>query len=70
MEGERLRPHIEELLQYADYVVTSTHFPQVGGSIALLLFSRVACKQSSLQVRTSIVLEAGLPGTFPLPFAV
>lgn len=29
VEGERLRPVLDELLQYADYVVTSAHFPQV-----------------------------------------
>ncbi|WIA37423.1 hypothetical protein OEZ86_014348 [Tetradesmus obliquus] len=28
VEGERLRPGLQELLQQADYVVTSTHFPQ------------------------------------------
>lgn len=28
VEAERLRPHLEELLMLADYVVTSKHFPQ------------------------------------------
>lgn len=28
VEAERLRPQLEELLQYADYVITSAHFPQ------------------------------------------
>lgn len=28
VEGERLRPGLEQLLQEADYVVTSAHFPQ------------------------------------------
>jgi sugar/nucleoside kinase (ribokinase family) len=30
VEGERLRPGLMDLLQQADYVVTSAHFPQVG----------------------------------------
>ncbi len=30
MEGERLRPGLDELLAEADYIVTSAHFPQVG----------------------------------------
>jgi hypothetical protein len=30
VEGERLRPGLDELLKEADYVVTSAHFPQVG----------------------------------------
>lgn len=30
VEGERLRPGLDELLAEADYVVTSAHFPQVG----------------------------------------
>jgi hypothetical protein len=29
VEGERLRPGLQELLAEADYVVTSAHFPQV-----------------------------------------
>lgn len=28
VEGERLRPGLEQLLHEADYVVTSAHFPQ------------------------------------------
>ena len=31
VEAERLRPGLELLLAEADYVVTSAHFPQVGG---------------------------------------
>jgi hypothetical protein len=30
VEAERLRPGLQDLLQEADYVVTSAHFPQVG----------------------------------------
>jgi len=30
VEGERLRPGLQDLLAEADYVVTSAHFPQVG----------------------------------------
>lgn len=29
VEGERLRPGLQDLLALADYVVTSAHFPQV-----------------------------------------
>jgi hypothetical protein len=29
VEGERLRPGLQDLLAEADYVVTSAHFPQV-----------------------------------------
>ncbi len=29
VEAERLRPGLEELLRFADCVVTSAHFPQV-----------------------------------------
>ena len=29
VEAERLRPTLEQLLQFADYVCTSAHFPQV-----------------------------------------
>jgi hypothetical protein len=29
VEGERLRPGLQDLLQEADFVVTSAHFPQV-----------------------------------------
>jgi hypothetical protein len=29
VEAERLRPNLDELLTLADYLVTSTHFPQV-----------------------------------------
>ena len=29
VEAERVREHLEQLLQWADYVVTSKHFPQV-----------------------------------------
>ena len=29
VEAERLRPHLEQLLPLADYVITSAHFPQV-----------------------------------------
>lgn len=32
VEGERLRPGLQHLLQLADYVVTSAHFPQVSSS--------------------------------------
>jgi hypothetical protein len=32
VEAERLRPGLQDLLQEADYVVTSAHFPQVGHS--------------------------------------
>ena len=28
MEAERLRPGLDELLDEADYIVTSAHFPQ------------------------------------------
>jgi hypothetical protein len=45
VEGERLRPGLQDLLQEADFVVTSAHFPQVGGS---------ACrKQGTLQCHTA-----------------
>ena len=30
VEAERPREGLDELLQYADYVVTSKHFPQAG----------------------------------------
>lgn len=30
VEAERLRPGLEELLQEADYICTSAHFPAVG----------------------------------------
>ena len=29
VEADRLRPTLEQLLQFADYVCTSAHFPQV-----------------------------------------
>ena len=29
VEAERVRPHLEDLLPLADYVVTSKHYPQV-----------------------------------------
>ena len=35
VEAERLRPHLEELLMLADYVVTSKHFPQVTQHVPL-----------------------------------
>ena len=40
VEGERLRPGLETLLQEADHVVTSAHFPQV---ILILLSQNGDC---------------------------
>ena len=37
VEAERLRPTLETLLQEADYVCTSAHFPQVGPPNNLLI---------------------------------
>ena len=38
VEAERLRPTLEELLQEADYVCTSAHFPQVHITDVLKVF--------------------------------
>lgn len=37
VEAERLRPNLERLLEYADYVVTSAHFPQARSYGACIL---------------------------------
>ncbi|GAB4822038.1 hypothetical protein N2152v2_009084 [Parachlorella kessleri] len=66
VEGERLRPHIEELLQYADYVVTSTHFPQewtgeacLGDAILSTFYQlpRAKWMVTTLGARGSVLLE-------------
>lgn len=35
VEGERLRPGLQDLLAEADYVVTSAHFPQVRACVCM-----------------------------------
>lgn len=40
VEGERLRPGLQDLLAEADYVVTSAHFPQVGSFFFLATSQR------------------------------
>lgn len=66
VEAERLRPGLEELLSYADYVVTSAHFPQnwtgegcVGDAIAAVLarLPRVKWMITTLGKRGSVLLE-------------
>lgn len=36
VEGERLRPGLQDLLAQADYVVTSAHFPQVRNRLLIM----------------------------------
>jgi sugar/nucleoside kinase (ribokinase family) len=43
VEGERLRPGLQDLLAEADYIVTSAHFPQVRNSHGWLPASCGSC---------------------------
>ena len=48
VEAERLRPTLDELLQEADYVCTSAHFPQVTCPSVCTVVHFLTCLQSEL----------------------
>lgn len=60
VEGERLRPGLQDLLAEADYVVTSAHFPQVCPQVcALALYIAVRICTAALG-RAAVLLEVWL----------
>jgi sugar/nucleoside kinase (ribokinase family) len=72
VEGERLRPGLEDLLQEADYVVTSAHFPsnwtgeECLGNAIIKTFARlpkVKWMITTLGKKGSILLERTRTGT-------
>lgn len=70
VEGERLRPSLGNLLDFADYIVTSSHFPQdmtgeehLGDALLTMMshFPRARMITTTLGSKGSIVVERAEP---------